>query len=338
MEQLLGAMNYCHMHNIVHRDLKPENIYVDSIVDSKRNVRIINFGNALECPKNKKILEVVGTPNYIAPEVIEGKYTSKCDVWSLGVIMYVLLSGTYPFNGETDEEIMEAIKLGEFNFDGPSWKKVSNNAKDLIKKLLTYNQEERITAGEALKHPWIKSRENNELNPSILSNLAKFGATSKLQYATMMCLATQKIDKNERQELEKIFKKLDANGDGHLSREELVEGYKKLYKNEEEAKREVEKLMANMDGDGSGSFEYSEFLAAASNTKKLLSKQNVKEAFDMFDLDKSGSITTEEVKKILGAKKNISEETWKEMVKELDPNGDGQISYEEFEKMLIGSS
>jgi Ca2+-binding EF-hand superfamily protein len=86
-----------------------------------------------------------------------------------------------------------------------------------------------------------------------------------------MCLATQKIDKNEKQELEKIFKKLDANGDGHLSREELVEGYKKLYKNEEEAKREVEKLMSNMDGDGSGSFEYSGNTLILSNNYRIFS-------------------------------------------------------------------
>lgn len=118
MSQLLSAMTYCHSHDIVHRDLKPENILVDSIVDSKRNVKIINFANALKIPKNKKILELVGTPYYIAPEVIDGKYTSKCDVWSLGVIMYVMLAGTYPFKGETDDEIMAAIKLGEFDMTG----------------------------------------------------------------------------------------------------------------------------------------------------------------------------------------------------------------------------
>jgi calcium-dependent protein kinase len=118
MKQLLSAMNYCHSKNIVHRDLKPENILVDSIVDSKRNVKVINFENALRYSRRKKVYELVGTPNYMAPETIEGKCSPKSDVWSLGVIMYVMLSGRYPFDGNTQEEILEAIKEGAFGFEG----------------------------------------------------------------------------------------------------------------------------------------------------------------------------------------------------------------------------
>lgn len=118
LRQVLAAMTYCHSKNIVHRDLKPENILIDSVVEGNINIKIIDFGTALLCPKNKKIKELVGSAYYIAPEVLTGKYTAKCDVWSIGVIMYMLLSGYPPFNGENDQEIMEVVKTGHYDFSG----------------------------------------------------------------------------------------------------------------------------------------------------------------------------------------------------------------------------
>lgn len=118
MRQLLSAITYCHSKNIAHRDLKPENILIDPYEGNPLNVKIIDFGTALICPPNSNINGVTGTPYYIAPEVLLRRYTPKCDVWSLGVIMYILLSGMPPFNGETDDDIMENIKKGKFSFAG----------------------------------------------------------------------------------------------------------------------------------------------------------------------------------------------------------------------------
>lgn len=118
MRQILGAMTYCHSLNVVHRDLKPENILIDSKLGNKMNVKVIDFGASLICPKNKKIKELAGTTYYIAPEVFDGTYTAKCDVWSLGVILYIMLSGIPPFNGNSDEEIEDAIKEGNLTFRG----------------------------------------------------------------------------------------------------------------------------------------------------------------------------------------------------------------------------
>ena len=118
IRQILGAITHCHANKIVHRDLKPENILIDSISGSQINIKIIDFGNALICPEKKRIKELVGSSYYIAPEVLTGKYTEKCDVWSIGVIMYMLLSGFPPFNGSDDDEVMEQVKIGKFSFKG----------------------------------------------------------------------------------------------------------------------------------------------------------------------------------------------------------------------------
>ena len=119
IRQLLSSITYCHSKGVVHRDLKPENILIDSIGETgKINIKVIDFGAALFFSPKTKISETLGTPYYIAPEVLLGNYNEKCDVWSIGVILYILLSGIAPFNGATDEEIMNAVKRGTYSFKG----------------------------------------------------------------------------------------------------------------------------------------------------------------------------------------------------------------------------
>ena len=117
VRQLLSAITYCHSKGVVHRDLKPENILIESIgEDGRINIKVIDFGAALFFAPETKISETLGTPYYIAPEVLLGNYNEKCDVWSIGVILFILLSGTAPFNGPNDEEIMNAVKKGTYSF------------------------------------------------------------------------------------------------------------------------------------------------------------------------------------------------------------------------------
>lgn len=119
MRQVLSAITYCHGKGVAHRDLKPENILIDSIEkDGGINIKIIDFGTALFFSPQVKLQETLGTPYYIAPEVLMGNYTEKCDIWSIGVILYILLCGNAPFNGTTDEDIMNAVKKGVYTFKG----------------------------------------------------------------------------------------------------------------------------------------------------------------------------------------------------------------------------
>lgn len=154
LKQVLSCVNYCHKNNIVHRDLKPENILLEQNKEFDQ-IKIIDFGTSLVYDPSKLLDEKLGTPYYIAPEVLNKSYDSKCDIWSVGVITYILLSGLPPFNGDNDKEIMKKVRSGKFNFDSVAWQHVSDSAKDFIRKLLTYDPAKRPTAEKALQHLWI---------------------------------------------------------------------------------------------------------------------------------------------------------------------------------------
>eukprot|EP00826_Nyctotherus_ovalis_P002192 TRINITY_DN10418_c0_g1_i1.p1 TRINITY_DN10418_c0_g1~~TRINITY_DN10418_c0_g1_i1.p1 ORF type:complete len:410 (+),score=128.02 TRINITY_DN10418_c0_g1_i1:26-1231(+) len=339
MRQLVGAMSYCHSKHVMHRDLKPENILIDAIEDDKIYVKIVDFGNALICPPDKGINEKVGSIYYVAPEILNGHHTFKCDIWSLGVIMYILLSGRVPFNGSSEKKIFKAIQRGTFSFPSPMWDRVSKEAKDLITKMLTYNPEKRITAAEAYNHPWFKICEDPEVNPiqakEILQNLKGLNSQTKLQKAAMMFIVTQLMTKEEKDQLADIFMALDKNGDGKLTHEELVSGYRSISDNKLLAGKEAEDLLKEIQFDKNIKINYSEFLVAAANKKKLLTLENIKEAFDAFDINKRGYISPEELKLVLGPGKKLDEKVWKKIIAEVDTNGSGKISYEEFEHLLM---
>ena len=145
MKQVLSAVCYCHSNNIAHRDLKPENLLLETNEESSQ-IKVIDFGTSQKYKKNQKMKKTFGTPYYIAPEVLRGYYDYKCDLWSCGVIMYILISGRPPFDGSSDQEILESVAEGRANFTGPLWSKVSGPGKDLVKKLLTKDVKKRIDA------------------------------------------------------------------------------------------------------------------------------------------------------------------------------------------------
>ncbi len=177
--------------------------------------------------------EKLGTPYYIAPEVLNKKYNQKCDIWSCGVILYIILSGIPPFNGASDQEIMKKVRVGKFSCSDPCWSSISDKAKDLITKLLTYDVDQRPSAEDALKHPWITDSVQHTVDTNVamgaLSNLKTFRADQKLKQATFAFIASQLLTKSERENLARIFKAIDKNGDGKLSKEEILDGYDKYF-------------------------------------------------------------------------------------------------------------
>lgn len=134
-KQILSAIQYCHEKQIAHRDLKPENILIDS--KQKGAIKVIDFGTSQVFDEKKhEMHKMYGTPYYIAPEVLTGKYTEKCDIWSIGVILYVMLSGKAPFNGSNDREILKKVAAATYSFSGEIWSKRSEDVKNFIRKLL----------------------------------------------------------------------------------------------------------------------------------------------------------------------------------------------------------
>ena len=164
MLQIFSAINYCHSMKIVHRDLKPENIL---IVERDKNgmprIKIADFGTSRMFEKGAVQRKLVGSSYYIAPEVLKKHYDEKCDIWSCGVIMYILLSGRPPFAGDNDREIMDKVAKGKYDLEESPFDKLSNSGKDLIRKLLVMDPKKRISAQEALNHPWFKEKKSREL-------------------------------------------------------------------------------------------------------------------------------------------------------------------------------
>ena len=337
MKQIFSGVSYIHSNNIVHRDLKPENILLDT-EEGKNIIKIIDWGTARYFDKNKKMNRISGTPYYIAPEVIMGNYDEKCDIWSCGVIMYILLCGYAPFNGETDEKIFEKIKLGKYTFPKKEWDYVSSEAKDLIKHLLEYNPKKRYSANDVLKHHWmIKGNINVKIDKSFvlhsLVNMKKFHAERKLQQAALTYIVNNLVSKKEKNKLLEVFQSFDTNKDGVLSKKEILNGYKKIMPFED-ATKEVEKIMNTVDIDGNGTIDYNEFVLATINKTKLLDKEKLEQTFKLFDKDGNGFISKEEIEEVLGTSVIDSKELDK-MIKEVDKNGDGQISLVEFKEMMV---
>jgi calcium-dependent protein kinase len=347
MRQLLSAVAYCHENGVIHRDLKPENILIESSEEKDKEffqIKVIDFGTC-EILKKKKLTEQIGTSFYIAPEVLKNGYNEKCDLWSCGVILYILLCGSPPFYGKNEKEIFRKILDGNFTFRHKIWNKISTEAKNLVLKLLQVNPAKRLSAQDALEDVWFKknfninSLENSSSFKYFLKNITEFCAEQKLQQATLAFLVHNFAPKDELDELKKIFFAFDKNGDGKLSKEEFVKG---LSNNNTSLnsilKRDssIKDLLKNIDSDNNGYISFEEFLIASINKEKILTEKNLKMAFDVFDRDKSGGICQNELKYILGEYNvNAKEHLWQKMIQQIDLNQDGQISYEEFHKMMM---
>ena len=350
MRQLLSAVAYCHENGVIHRDLKPENILIENSEEKDKeffHIKVIDFGTC-EILKKKKLTEQIGTSFYIAPEVIKNSYNEKCDLWSCGVILYILLCGSPPFYGKNEKEIFKKIIEGNFTFRHKIWNKISTEAKNLVLKLLKVNPDKRLSAKEALEDIWFKknvtlnSLENNKKSSNyrlFLKNITEFCAEQKLQQATLAFLVHNFAPKEELNELKKIFFAFDKNGDGKISKEEFVTGLSNNNNNLNSILKEddnIQGLLNNIDQDNNGYIGFEEFLIASINKEKILTEKNLKMAFNVFDRDKSGGISQNELKFILGEYNvNAKEHLWKKMIQQIDLNQDGQISYEEFHKMMM---
>jgi calcium-dependent protein kinase len=338
MHQLMSAICYCHQNKIVHRDLKPENILLEDKDINNPVIKLIDWGGARYFSKHKKMSKVNGTPYYIAPEVLNETYDEKCDIWSAGVIFYIMLCGYPPFNGETDKEIIDAVKKGEFDFPSEEWDVISEEGKDLIRKMLAYEPKNRFSAQQVLAHPWFtifkdKNKLDKKIAKSALENMKRFKRNKQFEQATISFIVNQLITKEERNELRNTFIEWDKNGDGVLSKEEIMEGYKNTYGSADPD--EIDNMIKSVDLDGNGVIDYNEFLNCTMNRDKILSKKNLEYAFKAFDKDNSGSISIDEIMLIFKKTANDVDKTvFEKMIKDADINGDGEIEFDEFKEIM----
>ena len=340
MKQILSAIFYLHSSNIVHRDLKPENIMLlQKPQNDNYHIKLIDFGTAKEFKPGKKMCKFIGTSYYIAPEVLKERYDEKCDVWSCGIILYILLCGYPPFNGNTNVEIFQAIQNQNPIFTGEEWEDITSEAKDLIKLMLKKNPNERWSAEQCLKHKWFKMLEDNEnkkdksnfklIQMNAINHMTQFVSENRFKQAVLQFISTQFNLQKEEGDLRDIFKSMDISGTGQISKKEFCDKLIELY-GENDGKNIASNIFNNLDMDGSGKISYNEFLSAMISSKKVVTEERLEKAFNIMDKDGSGKLSVDEIKNIFGG----SEEQWKKVINEVDLNKDGEVDFAEFKIMM----
>ena len=349
IKQILSAIDYCHDNNILHRDLKLESILIESIDNviikneniELYNIKISDFSSARSFRKNKNLSKKVGTPYYIAPEVLNRNYNEKCDIWSIGVLMFMLLSGKPPFWGDTDKEIIQMVKEGKMDFRKNEWNNISNDAIDLVNNMLRYDSKKRFSAFECLKHNWFKKYlhkfiiTKSEIE-EYYNNIISFQTNTIFffQQASLAYIVHHIIKKEELEKIKKFFIFIDDKGIGKICHNEFVNKLKKQIGNINE--KEVLKVLKYIDQGKTGFLEFEEFVRACINKKKLLNEENLKISFTLFN--KTGIkkvISCQDFKNILGLQTKFSNKTWEKIINQIDINGDGQIEFNEYKEMML---
>ncbi|KAJ0550604.1 putative protein kinase CAMK-CDPK family [Helianthus annuus] len=291
---IVGVVEACHSLGVMHRDLKPENF----LLMNKREdavLKTIDFGLSVFFKPGETFHDVVGSPYYVAPEVLNKNYGPEVDVWSAGVIVYILLSGVPPFWAETEEGIFEQVLHGDLDFSSDPWPSISDGAKDLVRKMLVRDPKKRLTAHEVLCHPWVQVdgvAPDKPLDSAVLSRMKQFTAMNKLKKMAIRVIA-ESLSEEEIAGLKQMFQMIDTDNSGHITFDELKAGLKRVGANLKES--EIYDLMQAADVDDSGTIDYGEFVAATLHMNKIEKENHLFVAFSYFDKDGSGYITADEL-------------------------------------------
>ncbi|CAE7257769.1 CPK2 [Symbiodinium sp. CCMP2592] len=336
MQQIIRAVSYMHQRKVAHRDLKPETFLFASLEPIENNcLKIIDFGLSCNFVEGQMLATKAGTPYYVAPEVLSGKYDEACDLWSCGVIMFLLLCGYPPFYAESDQEVLSKVKMGNFNFNPYDWKNVSEQAKDLIRSLLQMHPRARLTADQALQHEWIKDKAPMARNVSLQSidNMTMPLNRWRLKLAPAPCPIIPQLNEDQIKQLRDVLMTMDEIGDGLLTVNELKEGLSKA------GLKDIPvdwSPMQEVDSDGSVKIDYTELLAGTLD--RMHSQEDVCwSAFRVFDRSGDGKISMEELQQVLRAQ-NVEEvvgtKAITEIMLEVDGKGDGFIDFKKFMSMV----
>ncbi|KAM3365955.1 hypothetical protein ACQJBY_015500 [Aegilops geniculata] len=318
VRQMLKVAAECHLHGLVHRDMKPENFLFKSSKEGSP-LKATDFGLSDFITPGKQFRDIVGSAYYVAPEVLKRKSGPESDVWSIGVITYILLCGRRPFWDKTEDGIFKEVLKNKPDFRRKPWANITPSAKDFVQKLLVKDPRARLTAAQALSHEWV--REGGQaseipLDISVLHNMRQFVKYSRFKQFALRALAST-LNPEELSDLRDQFNAIDIDKSGTISLEELKQ----------------------IDGNTDGSVDFEEFVAATLHVHQLVEHDTEKwkslsqAAFDKFDVDGDGYITPNELRMNTGLKGSIDP-----LLEEADIDKDGKISLDEFRRLLKTAS
>eukprot|EP00775_Hariotina_reticulata_P001153 gene1153-1493_t len=322
MRTLLQVVQHCHSMNVVHRDLKPENfLFKDA---SKRTLKAIDFG----------LSAFYTEQNVLKDLVLRRSYGKAADIWSCGVIMYILLCGWPPFYGSNAQQIFRAVLHDSLDLASPPWDTVSTQAKDCVKRMLARDPRKRPDAQTILNHEWMRggsAAPEAPMQPEILRRLRRFAHMNRFKKEALRVVATH-LPPEEIEGIRQMFMDMDTDGSGTISFEELREGLRR--KGAHVADSELQRIMASVDLDGNHTLDFQEFLTATVFLGKLQRRENLMAAFQHFDLDGSGFITEDELLQAL-QHEGVSAAAIQSMLDEVDRDRNRRIDYDEFTRMML---
>ncbi|KDO53691.1 hypothetical protein CISIN_1g009367mg [Citrus sinensis] len=330
---IVEVVQMCHKHGVMHRDLKPENFLFANKKETAP-LKAIDFGLSVFFKPGEKFSEIVGSPYYMAPEVLKRNYGPEVDVWSAGVILYILLCGVPPFWAETEQGVAQAIIRSVLDFRRDPWPKVSENAKDLVRKMLDPDPKRRLTAQQVLEHPWLqnaKKAPNVSLGETVKARLKQFSVMNKLKKRALKVIA-QHLSVEEVAGIKEGFHMMDIGNRGKINIDELRVGLHKL--GHQIPDTDVQILMDAGDVDKDGYLDYGEFVAISVHLRKMGNDEHLHKAFQFFDQNQTGYIELEELRDALADEVDTSEEVVTAIMHDVDTDKDGRISYEEFAVMM----
>ena len=336
INKVLNAIAYCHSRGITHRDIKPENILFETN-EQNSEIKLIDFGLSRKYSVDQKMHTILGTPYYIAPEVLKGNYDEKCDIWSIGALTYIMLSGEPPFKGKSNNEIFMKIIKDPIKFNPYKWNNLSENSKNFIKLCLNKDPNKRPNAVEALGHVWFNSIEISSpknITQDILNNIKNFSIKQQFKKIVLRYILST-LNETELKKYKRAFYAIDFKHNGTISKEELKRAFEigKI----EITDDNINKVFKLCDENQKGSLDYTDFLMCAYDKKYLLTDKKLNLAFQYFDVDNSGIIEIHDVKDaMLRFGKNVvdSDDT-KKLIMEItkDENVDS-IILEQFVQMF----
>ncbi|KAK9797807.1 hypothetical protein WJX73_009571 [Symbiochloris irregularis] len=342
---ILQVVAHCHERGVIHRDLKPENFLLKrryrkgKLVLSEDNLRAVDFGLAAFLSPGKRFKDLVGSAFYVAPEVLRESYGKEADLWSCGVIIYILLCGLPPFYGPSEKAIFHAILNAPIDMSSDPWPHVSTPAKDLVNWLLQRDPAKRPTAKQALEHAWLSHPPQFDHHPpssTIVQRLADFTRMTRLQGLLMHVVANH-LSKAEVDSLHDLFDEMDKDGNGAISIDELREGLTTVMGSEADPDAAVN-IMAALDVSGDGEIDYMEFLAAVCDHQRMLADHTLAGIFAHMDKDGNGRISASEVSTALGETGlSVTPRSLEGLIaQDLQLPGCKSLGFDEFKALMMG--